>query len=277
MINSHKKIPYIITLCGTFYKPFKSFPDNFLFSKTYKQAVNVNAISNFTMNVAKQRYNISENKIDVVHAGVNYARFEKEVDIKELREKYGVDKKIVIGVGALKSRKGFDIVIRAMQKVIKVVPNAIYVLVGSGTDEKSLKDLVKELKLEKIILFAGRVSDEELPAYFHMCDVYCHTPRNADGAFEGFGIVYLEAGATGKPVVGSRSGGVPDAILDGKTGILVPENDIDSTAEAIIKILKDQDLAKQMGEAGKKYAENHRWNKIAGEYIKIYKKVLQIK
>ena len=143
MVNSKNKIPYIITLCGTFYKPFKKIPDNFLFGRTYKNASNINAISDFTLSSAKKEYKINENKLSIVHAGVNYDRFAAPVDFNFLKSKYGDNKKAIVGVGALKGRKGFDIVIRAMEEVCLEVPDAIYVIIGSGTDKNSLKSVVK--------------------------------------------------------------------------------------------------------------------------------------
>ena len=204
----------------------------------YKAAAHVSAISAFTLNGPKQLFGLPDGKTSVIHAGVNYERFAQPADTSFVRAKYGKDTRIILGIGALKARKGFDIVIRAMKQVCIAVPNTVYVIVGQGSDEASLRSMVQELGLEKQVFFETNVTDALLPAYVHAADVYCHTPRMVDGAFEGFGIVYLQAGSAGKPVVGARSGGVPDAVVDGETGFLVPENNVDATAAALIKILQ---------------------------------------
>ncbi|MBP9694913.1 MAG: glycosyltransferase family 4 protein [Candidatus Magasanikbacteria bacterium] len=271
--GSKKKIPYIITLCGTFYKPLNRLPDSVIFQSVYNNAAHVSAISSFTLNGSKKLFHLSPEKTSVIHAGVNYDRFIKSCDTKSVLSQYPDDAKIILGIGALKARKGFDIVIRAMSQVCKIVPSAIYVIVGKGSDEFFLRSLVNELGLSNSIFFATSVDDEKLPAYVQSAHVYCHTPRMVDGAFEGFGIVYLQAGVAGKPVVGSNSGGVADAVLDNKTGILVPENDPDATAQALISLLVDKELSNRLGKAGKEYAQSHDWNKIAQLYIEEYKKI----
>jgi phosphatidylinositol alpha-1,6-mannosyltransferase len=263
-------VPFLVTLCGTFYKPRYFFPDKFLFKEVYRNASHVSAISKFTLDGPRKLFDIDLTKTSIIHAGVNYNRFSNLVDAKSIRSLYGSPEYLIIGIGALKARKGFDIVIRAMAQVRDVYPGAVYVIVGQGSDEKSLRKLVHDLNLEKNIYFATDVSDEDLPAYVHAADIYCHTPRMVDGAFEGFGIVYLQAGAAGKPVVGSQSGGVPDAIVNGKTGLLVPENNVKSTAEALIKILGDKSLRESFGRAGKEYAAEHDWPKIAATYRELF-------
>lgn len=269
-------IPFLVTLCGTFYKPRYFFPDKFLFKGVYRDAAHVSAISKFTLDGSKKIFDIESTKTSIIHAGVNYNRFSNLVDAKSIRSLYGSPEYLIIGIGALKARKGFDIVIRAMAQVRDAYPGAVYVIVGQGSDEKSLRKLVHDLNLEKNIYFATDVSDKDLPAYVQAADIYCHTPRMAGGAFEGFGIVYLQAGAAGKPVVGSRSGGVPDAVLHGETGLLVPENDVKSTAEALVKILGDKTLRESLGNAGKKYAAKHDWPKIAEAYRELFVSCLDI-
>lgn len=277
MKNAGGETPYIITLCGTFYKPLYNFPDKIFFNKVYKNSANINAISDYTMERATKDFLLPENKTTVIHAGVNYDRFSVSRSTETLKQKYGADKKVVLGVGALKDRKGFDVVIKAMEKVVKEVPNAIYIIVGFGTDKDYLESLVKEKKLERSVFFESGISDQDLPSYFHFADVYSHAPRAINGAFAGFEMVYLEAGAAGKPVVGTNSGGTPSAVVDGKTGYLVKEDDVGAVADRLVKILKDPDLAKRLGDKNREYAKAHDWKNIAGQYVELYREMMKTK
>ena len=110
----------------------------------------------------------------------------------------------------------------------------------------------------------------KLAALFASCDVFALTPRYVNHEFEGYGLVYLEAGLYKKPVVGSFSGGVPEAVIDGETGMIVPENNSQATAEAIIRILKNSDLAKRLGEAGYRLAKERNWDRYIDKIINIY-------
>lgn len=265
--------PLLITLHGSFFAPMRRL-DSPIFWWTYRKAKAIVAPSQYTATSAERRFHIDSEKVHVIHNGVDVDRFARPVDTTWLRDRFHRDARIILGVGALKARRGFDVVIRAMKDVIRVVPNAYYVIVGGGDDDGVLRRLASEVGVADHIVFSGHVKDAELPAYFQLCDVYCHTPRHTGWAFEGFGIVYLQAGAAGKPVVASRSGGVPDAVKDGKTGILVPENNPEATAAALIRVLTDSALASHLGVAGKSYAEEHRWESIAREYVSLYKTLL---
>ena len=162
----------------------------------------------------------------------------------------------------------------SIKKVVEKVPDAIYIIVGSGSNEGELQNLVNELNLEKQVFFAGRVNDKDLPSYFQLCDVYSHAPRATDGAYPGFEMVYVEAGCAGKPVVGAKSGGTPSAVIDGETGYLVPEEDVDSLAERLVEILQDKELANRFAECNKQFAKERDWKNIVGQHVDLYKSLL---
>jgi phosphatidylinositol alpha-1,6-mannosyltransferase len=132
-------------------------------------------------------------------------------------------------------------------------PDVRYVIVGDGRLRGYFGQLAKSLGVERDVVFLGEVPDEALPDLYRSCDVYVQLSREAGsgGGAEGFGIVCLEAAACGKPVVAGRSGGLPDAVRDQVTGILVDPGDLGAVAEAILSLMQDPALAERMGQAGR--------------------------
>ena len=149
--------------------------------------------------------------------------------------------------------KGQYSVIRAMTRVLQVVPNAVYVMVGAGPHRPVLEQLATELGLQDCVIFAGVVPDEELGLYYAAANVMVLVGREFQPGMpvEGFGIAYIEANATERPVIGSRLGATPDTIVDGVTGLLVAPYDEEEIAKCIIHLLVNPDLAKQMGQNGR--------------------------
>jgi phosphatidylinositol alpha-1,6-mannosyltransferase len=186
--------------------------------------------------------------VEIVPPGIDPARFLAAQDTGALRQQHGADGPILLSVGGLKARKGQDVALRAFGRVKQAVPSAQYWIVGDGHWRSRLESLAHALGLADSVRFMGRVDDEVLPIYYHASDLFVLTPRLINWNFEGFGLVYLEAAACGKPCVASRSGGVEDAVLDGETGLLVPEADVEATAEAVIRLLHDPGLARRLGE-----------------------------
>jgi glycosyltransferase involved in cell wall biosynthesis len=125
-------------------------------------------------------------------------------------------------------------------------------IVGDGDDRKRLEDLVRENGLSDRVIFTGVVSDEELIGFYKACDVFLMPSRQ-----EGFGIVFLEAMAFEKPVIGGNHGGTPEVIVDNETGFLVEHGDVNSLADRIIRLLLDGELCKRMGQAGRRRVEEN--------------------
>ncbi|MBI2050688.1 MAG: glycosyltransferase family 4 protein [Parcubacteria group bacterium] len=173
--------------------------------------------------------------IDPSRARVSYPRVPKvdparyRAHAAELRQKYALGARpILLSVGRLVKRKGIDVVLRSLREVWKIVPELVYVVVGDGTERR-------ELELSSRgghVMFTGEVSDEEKYAWLSACDCFILTPTDDPNDFEGYGIVYKEAQMFNKPVIGSRVGGVPEAV--GDNGVLVEPGNIGQIAEAII-------------------------------------------
>jgi phosphatidylinositol alpha-1,6-mannosyltransferase len=142
------------------------------------------------------------------------------------------------------------------------------IIVGDGPERANLEGLAAELNLSERVKFAGAVPKEELPTYYAAADVFAMVPRSGPDGVEGFGIVYLEANLLEKPVIGSRTGGVPDAIIDGKTGILVDAGDVNGLAEAIRTLNNQPALATSMGRRGReRVLEQFSWRRQVGPLV----------
>jgi phosphatidylinositol alpha-1,6-mannosyltransferase len=149
-------------------------------------------------------------------------------------------------------RKGHRAAVQAFAKVATEFPEAHYLIGGTGPEESRIRQQVQDLGLENRITFAGFIPGEQLPELYNLCDVALLANRQeADGDIEGFGIVFLEANAAGKPVIGGRSGGAIEAIEHGVTGYLINPDDPDEIAAALRKLLSDRSLRERLGAAGR--------------------------
>ncbi|BCJ45265.1 glycosyl transferase family 1 [Actinoplanes ianthinogenes] len=195
--------------------------------------------------------------------GVDVDTFHPGVDGSAVRARHGLsDRPVVVCVSRLVPRKGQDMLIRALPEIRRRVPGAALLLVSGGPHRKTLARLAREHDVESDVVFTGSVPWSELPEHYAAGDVYampCRT-RAAGLDVEGLGIVYLEASATGLPVVGGDSGGAPDAVREGETGYVVGGRDVPAIAARVAELLSDPDRAQAMGKAGRAWVEREwRW------------------
>ncbi|MFF3482437.1 glycosyltransferase family 4 protein [Streptomyces sp. NPDC002701] len=176
------------------------------------------------------------------------------------------DRPVVVCVSRLVPRKGQDTLILAMPRILASEPEAVLLVVGGGPYEKELRRLAYETGVAGSVRFTGAVPWSELPAHYGAGDVFAMPCRTRRGGLdvEGLGIVYLEASATGLPVVAGDSGGAPDAVLDGETGWVVRGGSPDEAADRIVTLLADGELRRRMGERGREWVEEKwRWDLLA--------------
>jgi phosphatidyl-myo-inositol dimannoside synthase len=189
--------------------------------------------------------------------GVDERRFDPTVDGSKVRLRHALqDRPLVVSVSRLVPRKGHDVLIRAMPDVRRLVPDAALLIVGDGSHRPALERLA-ELHGAGSIVFAGEVADEELPAHHAAGDAFAMPCRSRFGGLEveGFGIVYLEAAASGKPAVAGRSGGAAEAVVDEQTGLVVEGEEPKAVALAIVSLLDDPGRAARYGAAGRARVE----------------------
>lgn len=176
------------------------------------------------------------------------------------------DRPVVVCVSRLVPRKGQDTLILAMPRILSAEPEAVLLIVGGGPYEKDLRRLAAETGVTDSVRFTGAVPWAELPAHYGAGDVFAMPCRTRRGGLdvEGLGIVYLEASATGLPVVAGDSGGAPDAVLDGETGWVVRGGAPEDAADRIVTLLGDAELRARMGERGRAWVEERwRWDLLA--------------
>jgi len=229
------------------------------------------AISGFTRDTLISDFKVPSGKIAVLNPGFKQELLKVETQPQKIRTKYKLQKKFVIlTISRLIKRKGHATVLNSLAHLKQAgYGNFSYLIVGRGPEEATLKDLIRDLNLEDTVNFVGYTPDEDLPSFYDACDVFVMVPVNIAGDYEGFGIVYLEAGAFGKPVIGSRSGGIPDAIKDGKTGFLINPEDHQQLAEILLRLAKNKDLGIKLGRNGYNLAKRSASDKIAERLLSI--------
>jgi phosphatidylinositol alpha-1,6-mannosyltransferase len=204
--------------------------------------------------------------VSVLHPGADVERFRPDLPTAELRERHGLgDRPLIVCVSRLVPRKGQDVLIRAMRSIQRRAPDAALLIVGSGPYEARLRRLAEHAPTRSVT-FAGEVSEEDLPRYYAAADVFAMPCRTRLGGLEveGWGNVFIEAAACGRPVVVGDSGGSREALVHGETGLLVDGADAGGVADAVASLLEDPAYAQQLGKAGRARVEReHTWRRVA--------------
>ena len=200
--------------------------------------------------------------------GVDVDTFRPDVDGSLVRRRYGLtDRPVIVCVSRLVPRKGQDTLLHALPLVRHRVRDVALLLVGAGRYREELTALAASLGVADSVVFTGGIAHDDLPAHYAAGDVFampCRT-RRAGMDVEGLGIVFLEASATGLPVVVGDSGGAPDAVLDGRTGFVVDGRSVGAVADRLIQLLTDDALRARLGAAGREWVERDwRWDVLAG-------------
>jgi phosphatidylinositol alpha-1,6-mannosyltransferase len=262
------RIPYIVFVYGEELTKTKSWGwRRRVIEKVCLNATKTVAISQFTVTQLTE-FGVNRKQIVLVPPGDDVDCFNSGIDIGDFRARLAPsDTKILLTVGRLTKRKGHAQVITVLPQVLKAAPNLRYVVAGPDWGEgENLRNLVKRIGLEKQVVFLGHISDEDIPKLYCACDVFImanyELGHNHDT--EGFGMVFLEANACGKPVIGGCAGGVPDAVVHGETGVLVDSADLEALSQVIIKLLTDEPYAKNLGIKGRdRVVKSFSWEKSA--------------
>lgn len=280
MFAKKKDIPLIVTYHGDWSEDFGGYIRRIGITIHNKYLVD-KVLSNADLIISPSEHYISEsrflrryrNKIVVIPNGVNLQEFELSYTKEECRKKLNlpIDKKILLFLGYLSPYKGPDILVKAMPKIIKEVPDTELVFVGKGNMICELETLSKKLGVENKVLFTGFIDDSLKSLYYKAADIFILPSTMST---ESFGIVNLEAMASSIPIVASNIGGIPDVIKNEINGLLVQPKDPEGLANSIIKLLNDKSLAIKLGDNGRKLLENYTWEKIGDMTEKIYKEMV---
>jgi phosphatidylinositol alpha-1,6-mannosyltransferase len=233
------------------------------------------APSNYTANLALDVVTALDLVVPVetVPLGTTPSQFRPGLDSSVVRAKYGLtagEGPWLLTVARLERHKGIDTTMRALSAVRAIHPGTRYAIAGSGQLLPVLERLRDEPGLGAAVRFLGAVGDDELPALYNAADLYVGASRRVEGLVEGFGISLVEASACGLAIVGGRSGGVPDAVLDGETGVLVDSDDPHAVAAGINQLLSNPERRKRLGLAGRRAVESYyNWDRVARDLREI--------
>jgi len=223
--------------------------------------------SSFTAKVARSR-GVPAERTPVINPGFSLTDMGTVTAERRaaITKRHGLaGRKVVLSVTRLVESKGVDKMIEAIPLIRKEVPEVLYLVAGDGPERERFQAMVQQRCLQDHVQFVGRfVAGDEKAAYYDLSQVFVMPSRELpDGSGEGFGIVFLEANAYGKPVVGGRIQGVVDAVEDGRTGLLVDPTDVADIASAVVRLLKDESLARRLGQYGReRVARDYQWKTV---------------
>ncbi len=215
-------------------------------------------------------------KVRVIPNGVDCKLFNPKVNGERIRRANGLEgKKIILFVGALTKwhrYKGLHFLLQAFKLVKKNFKDAKLLVVGEGPLRSYYEDCASSLGIAGDVLFTGEAKDEELPEFYAASDMVVLPSIDRS---EGFGLTLLEGNASGKPVIGSNVGGIPEVIENGFNGLLVPPCDARHLAKTMEELCRDESLRSEMGKNGRKVAEEHDWKIIAKKTESLYFEVIK--
>ena len=276
-------VPCVATAHGTYtVQPLLDGRHRRLARWTYRRFAGLITVSDFTARrlaaVLRELGGDPERelpRVETIPNCVEVEPLERQIELDGERPWHG--RRFTLGVGETKERKGHHLALAAWVEVARNAPDLEHFIVGrlSGDEyEASLRAIVEEAGMSERVHFLGNVSEDEKIDLQQRCEAFVHTPvMAADGGFEGFGIVYLEASACGKPVLGTLGCGAEDAIVDGETGFLV-EPEPDAVALALARLVGDRALAESMGRKGAAHARSNTWARNAREVHALYEAVI---
>ncbi len=268
LLSKKTGVPYSIFVHGAELFPEK-LKTKLIVSKIFAVASHIVCVSDFTRSTLLERFPAAHDPV-VIPPGTHPETFKPIPDRESLLQTHGFKgKKIILTASRLVRRKGHAQVIRALPRIMRQVAEVIYLIAGTGPAEHELKSLVREMKLSDRVRLLGYVEEEKLPEIYALCDVFALPSRettdteSGSRGVEGFPAVFLEAAASGRPVVAGKSGGSAEAVLHGETGLLVDGESVEQIGDAILELLLDENLANRLGDNGRKRVEEQfSWPRI---------------
>ncbi|MGB9980624.1 glycosyltransferase family 4 protein [Methanobacterium sp.] len=274
------KVPFVVTYHADAQESGGNFIRNWA-QIIYNRSLLKNVLNGADVIIATSNSYIDESKflgdyrdkIEVIPNGINLEEFDINLSQEECRDKLGLphDKKIILFFGNIVAYKGPHILLKAFSKVKAQFKDVKLVFAGRGGMQEELTKLAAKMSIENDILFTGYVDEGLKPFYYKSADIFCLPSITMA---EAFGIVNLEAMACGIPVISSKLGGIPDVIDDKETGLLVKPEDEKSLTDAITFLLENDDIARKMGNVGKRKVQEYSWKKIAEKTEEVYEKLL---
>jgi glycosyltransferase involved in cell wall biosynthesis len=283
-VRTLRKIPHVFTFHG--YAPMRSWHNPKQKLKMFDHTLGtimalhakvdrIIAISYYIQNILTRFYKVDQAKISVIYNGVDIERFKPNIDGSILKTKYNLnDSPIILYLGRMDPYKGVQFLLRALPLVLEKVPTAKFIVAGATRFDKiNIQDFVLSKRIRNSLIFTGYLSETEVPLLYAICDMFCYPSM-----WEGFGLTPAEAQASAKPVVAFNHCAIPEVVKNNETGILVEPKDHKKMAEAIIKLVKDMNLRKHMGnEARKRVEKLFTWDLSAKKTFEVYRNVVEDK
>lgn len=214
---------------------------------------------------------LGDREVRVVPLGTDPVRFRPGVDTADVCRRYGLNSgRWLLSVARLTPHKGIDTGLKVLAQLAQLYPDLAYAVVGSGAQLPALLEMARSLGVADRVRFLTEVPDRDLPGLYNLAEVYLGLSRLTEGNAEGFGISLVEASACGVPVVAGRAGGIPDAVRDGDTGMLVNPEQPGDVCNAVRALLDNRPMATRLGEAGRRAVETYyNWDRVTADLASI--------
>ena len=275
LIKLWRGIPYLLTAHGGDVFSFKSIPGiktliNFALRHSAGCTVNSQATKNQILKSHKKAI------IKLVPMGVDLLQFNKKNYDQDIKNSLGSENLLLLGVGRLAQKKGFEFLIQAMPHIIQKIPTTQLVIIGFGPQKGQLEKRIQELNLGSYVSLLGGKTGKELRSWFATADIFIGPSIvTQDGDTEGQGVVFLEAMASGTPVIASDVGGIKDVVQDGFSGLLIPEKNPEVIAEKILELAKNNSLREQLVQNALELANSdYSWKHSAETFFKLYQQAI---
>jgi phosphatidylinositol alpha-1,6-mannosyltransferase len=244
----------------------------FLTGRVLRGAATLIANSHNTARLLTGTWGVRSERVKVLHPGVDTTRFVPAPRDAAARDRLGWGgRPVVLTVGRLVSRKGQDMMIRALPAVRRRVPDVLYAVIGDGEERANLETLADREGVRGHVQFLGEVPDDEIIRGYQQCDLFALPNRQVGPDIEGFGMVLLEAQACGRPVLAGASGGTAETMTPGQTGVVVPCEAPEPLAAAVADLLADPARLDRMGAAGRRWAvEQFDWEALADRAARLF-------
>ena len=265
-------IPYFVAAHGTeVFEDFTTVRNSVrtvlarrLKRKVFRDAEKVFPVSQYTRKAVLEEAGGNDSEVITVNNGVNSTIFKKTAGNSNVEARYRPrGERLLLTVTRLYPYKGVDRMLESLPAISQAVPNVKYLIVGEGPDRQRLEGLSARLGLQAHVSFLGRLALSEIVELYNLADLFVMLSREEPPDVEGFGLVFLEAAACGLPSVGGRSGGIPDAIDEGKSGWLVDPNNIEAIAATIMDLLKSPERLERASEVCLSTAPQKSWERAA--------------
>ena len=247
---------------------YKQYKQNRI-RNSYINAKKIIANSNYTKELLKESLNIADKKVVVIHPGIDiYNEFINSNTTNKINKIIKDSSPIVLTLARLEVRKGHKIVLEALSELLQKYPKMLYIIAGDGPNKNEIKKYSEKLNFSNNIRFLGWITEPEKSVLLKITDLFVMTPHINKESVEGFGMSFIDAAFHGVATLGSDTGGIPDAVIDGKTGLIAKTSDVNDIRSKIDDLLSNKIKRAELGKAGRKNAlEKFTWDNKLKEYL----------